>query len=67
MHNTVYCKLFEVEKFPAYRTELYNSLENIHGWTVVLHGQGLLHRLSHCNSFAVTNRYTKTVKLFHFE
>ena len=40
-----------------------NSLENIHSWTVVLHGQGLLHRLFHWKSFVVTNQSIKTVKL----
>ena len=28
-------------------------MENIRGWTVVLHGQGLLHRIFYCKSFAV--------------
>ena len=32
-----------------------NSLENICGWTVVLYGQSLLHRLFHWKSFVVTN------------
>ena len=27
-----------------------NSLENIHGWTVVLYGQSLLHKLFHWKS-----------------
>ena len=31
----------------------FHSLENIHGWTVVLHGQSLLHKLFHWRSFAV--------------
>ena len=44
-----------------------NSLENICGWMVVLHGQDLLHRLFHWKSFAVTDWSTKTVKLFHLE
>ena len=41
-----------------------NSLVNICSWTVVLHGQSLLHRLYHWKSFVVT---AKTVKLFHLE
>ena len=28
----------------------FNLLENFHGWTVVLHGQGLLHKLFHWKS-----------------
>ena len=36
-----------------------NSLENICGWTVVLHDQGLLHRLFHWKSFVVTDQSTK--------
>ena len=38
-----------------------NSLEYTYSWTVVLHGQGLLHRLFHWKSFTVTNRSTKTM------
>ena len=42
-----------------------NLLENIHGWTVVLYGQSLLHRLFHWKSVVVTDRSMKTTKLFH--
>ena len=31
----------------------FNSLENFHGLMVVLHGQGLLHKLFHWKSFVV--------------
>ena len=31
----------------------FNSLENFHDWTVVLHGQSLLHKLFHWKSFTV--------------
>ena len=44
-----------------------NSLENIHGWTVVLYVQSLLHRLFHWKSFTVTSRSAKTAKLFHLK
>ena len=46
---------------------LHNSLENIRGWTVVLHGQILLHWLFYWKSFAVINQSTKTAKLFHLK
>ena len=44
-----------------------NSLESIRGWTVVLYGQSLLHRLFHWKSFTVTNQSAKTTKLFHLK
>ena len=44
----------------------FNSLDNIHGWMVVsLYGQSLLHKLFHWKGFTVTNRSSKTSKLFH--
>ena len=43
---TVYCKLFKMERFAVAKLNC-NSLENIRSWMVVLHGQGLLHRLFH--------------------
>ena len=43
-----YCKLLEVGKNFAVAELNCNLLENIHGWPVVLHGQGLLHRLCLC-------------------
>ena len=64
--HTVYCKLFEVESFTVAELNC-NLLENIHSWTVVLHGQGLLQRLFHWKSFAVTDRSTKIVNLFHLK
>ena len=64
--NTIYCKLFEVGKFCSCKTQT-NSLENIHGWTVVLYSQSLLHRLFYWKSFAITDRFVKTTKLFHLK
>ena len=43
-----------------------NSLENIYGWTVVLHGQGITQAIS-LEKFHVTNRSAKTTKRFHLE
>ena len=44
-----------------------DSLENIHGWTAVLYGQSLLHKLFHWKSFMVTNWSVKTAKLFYLK
>ena len=38
----------------------FNSLENIRGWTIVLHEQGLLHRLFHWKGFVITDQSMKT-------
>ena len=43
---TVYYKSFEVEKFTVAELS-FNSLENFHGWTVILHGQGK----AYCTSY----------------
>ena len=44
-----------------------NSLENIHGWMVVLYGQSLLHRPFYWKGFMVTDQSAKTAKLFHLK
>ena len=41
-----------------------NSVENISGWTVVLCGQSLLHRLFHRKSFMATDQSMNTMKTF---
>ena len=63
---TVYCKSFKVKGFVIADINC-NSLENIHGWMVVLHDQGLLHRLLHWKSFTVADQSAKTAKLFCLE
>ena len=44
----------------------FDLLENFRSWTVILHGQGLLHRLFH-RKFRVTDQSAKTAKLFHLK
>ena len=50
-------------------TELnFNSLENFHGWTVVLHGQGLLHRVAiSLEKFRGTDQSVKTTKRLYLK
>ena len=54
--NPAICHILQIVqggKVSQYTKLNCNSLENICGWTVVLHGQSLLHRLFHRKSFAV--------------
>ena len=55
VENTVCYKSFKVERFLQDAKLNCNLLENICGWTVVLYGQTLLHRLFHWKSFTATN------------
>ena len=68
---TIYCKLFKVEKLAVAEMNC-DSLRNIHSCKVhSLVWANLLQRallLFHCKKFfVVTNRSTKTMKLFHLD
>ena len=56
--TTVYCKSFKVKSFVVADIKC-NLLENIRGWTVVMHDQGLLHMLATSLEKLVTDHLRK--------
>ena len=60
-------KIVQGGKLLQYAELNCNSLENFHGWTLVLCSHSLLHGPFHWKTFAIANRSAKIVKRFHRE
>ena len=68
--NTVYCKLFQVEKFCAYKTKLHFTGKYL-GLDIILQFCRAIAYFTGCvfhwKSFTVTDQSVKSMKLFHLE